>query len=182
MNRNVLSVREIRETDITPIADYWLNSDKAFLKGMGVDLDKLPSREEWGQMLMEQLNTPLEQKKSYCIIWVVDGKATGHSNINKIIFGEEAFMHLHIWDGEIRAKGFGLEWIRMTLPYFFENYNLKKLYCEPYALNPAPNRILEKAGFELVKEYVTTPGWINFEQPVKLWEMTLEKFRKTNPL
>lgn len=35
--------------------------------------------------------------------------------------------------------------------------------------NPAPNKTLKKAGFELVKEYVTTPGPINFEQPVKLW-------------
>jgi hypothetical protein len=54
---------------------------------------------------------------------------------------------------------------------------LKKLFCEPYALNPAPNKTLEKIGFEFVKEYITTPGWINFEQPVKLWMMDFEKFK-----
>jgi RimJ/RimL family protein N-acetyltransferase len=178
MRGNVLSVRELRETDIDLIADYWLNSDGEFLRSLGVDLDKLPTRENWDQMLTEQLNTPLEQKKSYCIIWEVDGKATGHSNINKIIFGDEAYMHLHIWDEEIRQKGFGTAWIKMTLPWFFEKYQLKKLYCEPYALNPAPNRTMEKVGFEFMREYVTTPGWINFEQPVKLWEMSYERFKE----
>jgi len=37
---------------------------------------------------------------------------------------------------------------------------------------------MEKLGFEFIKEYITVPGWINFEQSVKHWELTLEKFRK----
>jgi RimJ/RimL family protein N-acetyltransferase len=107
----------------------------------------------------------IEEKKSYCIIWLVDDTPVGHSNINKIVFGEEAFMHLHIWDNTIRKKGFGTEMVKRTLPYFFNNYKLRNLYCEPYALNAAPNKTLEKVGFEFVKQYTTTPGWINFEQP-----------------
>jgi RimJ/RimL family protein N-acetyltransferase len=147
---------------------------------MGVDLNKMPGRDEWKQMLTEQLSQSYEEKKSYCIIWQVDNKPVGHSNINKIIFGEEAYMHLHIWYPDIRKKSFGTTFIKMTLPWFFEKYKLKKLYCEPYALNPAPNKILEKVGFEFVKEYVTTPGWLNFEQPVKLWVMSYSRFKKLN--
>jgi RimJ/RimL family protein N-acetyltransferase len=60
----------------------------------------------------------------------------------------------------------------MTLPYFFENYSLEELYCEPYALNPAPNRTLAKVGFKLVRQEVTTPGILNFEQEVNLWKIT----------
>jgi RimJ/RimL family protein N-acetyltransferase len=143
---------------------------------MGVDLSKIPAEDEWREMLSEQIKTPLEKKKSYCIIWEIDNTPIGHSNINKILFGEEAFMHLHIWHQDERKKGFGINLIKTTLPYYFENFQLKKLFCEPYAFNVAPNKTLEKAGFTFVKRYTTVPGWLNFEQEVNLWEMSYETF------
>ena len=178
MTKSLLSVRELRQIDIDPIIQYWLGSDEDFLRGMGVDIAKIPSREEWEKMLSEQLSQQIEEKKSYCIIWQVDNNAVGHSNVNKIIFGEEAYMHLHMWDPTNRKKGFGIEFMKMTLPYFFKRLRLKKLYCEPFALNPAPNKALAKVGFEFVKEYTTIPGWLNFEQPVKRWELSNERFKQ----
>jgi RimJ/RimL family protein N-acetyltransferase len=173
-----LSVREMRQDDIELIIQYWLSADPVFLAGMGVDLSKMPSKEEWNKMLHEQLSQSYKEKKSYCMIWLVDGEPVGHSNVNKIIFGEEAYMHLHLWKPGKRKKGFGVELVRKTIPWFFQNLQLKKLYCEPYALNPAPNRVLEKVGFSFVKEYRTTPGWLNFEQSVKRWEVGLEDMKK----
>ena len=173
-----LSVREIQSSDFDLLANYWFESDKSHLEGMGVDLNKMPARDQFLQMLSDHYNTPIHERKSYCIIWLVEGIPVGHSNTNPAIFGKEAFMHLHIWNTNIRSKGMGIEFVKMTLPFFFENLQLKKLYCQPYALNPAPNKSLEKVGFEFVKEYITIPGFINFEQPVKLWEMSLEKFKQ----
>lgn len=176
--KNTFSVRELTRADIVPLVNYWLGADNEFLTGMGCDVCKMPTEKEWHRMLNEQLRTPLEEKKSYCIIWLIGGKPAGHSNINKIIFGNEAYMHLHLWNTAEREKGAGTALVRMTLPYFFENYRLQKLFCEPYALNAAPNKVLEKAGFRFVKEYITTPNQINFEQPVKRWEMSAEAFQK----
>ena len=65
----MLSVREIQKEDINSITQSWLNSDSSFLTGMGVDLNKLPARNELEQVLLSQINTPVEEKKSYCIIW-----------------------------------------------------------------------------------------------------------------
>ncbi|MUV02499.1 hypothetical protein GN157_02150 [Flavobacterium rakeshii] len=59
----------------------------------------------------------------------------------------------------------------MSTAAYFNNLKLKKLYCQPNAFNPSPNKTLEKAGFRFVKEYITTPGSITFEQAVKLWEI-----------
>jgi RimJ/RimL family protein N-acetyltransferase len=176
MNKDILSVREMTAADIEPLTQYWLQADKEFLKAMGVDTGKMPDKETWIKMLSEQLSQPYLQKKSYCIIWLMDDKPIGHSNVNKIVFDEEAYMHLHLWNSLTRKKGLGVQLVKMTLPYYFKNLGLKKLYCEPYALNPAPHKTLEKVGFRFVKEYVTTPGWLNFEQPVKLWEMTYNMF------
>lgn len=176
MNKSTLSVREIEPRDIDFITDYWLLSDQTFLQNMGVDLSKMPDREQWQNMLTEQISQPYEQKKSNCIIWQVDGKAVGHSNVNKIIFGHEAYMHLHLWYPEVRQRGLGSTLVKMTLPYFFRNLNLKKIYCEPYALNPAPNNTLKKIGFELIKTYTTIPGYLNFEQQVNLWVLSHDQY------
>lgn len=180
MPDNTLSVREIQKHDIAPITQYWLGSDHAFLHGMGVDVSKIPGREEWNNMLSEQLRQPYNKKQSYCIIWQLQDRAIGHSNVNKIVFGKEAYMHLHLWNTTERKQGMGTNLVNMTLPYFFENLKLKMLYCEPYASNPAPNKTLEKVGFTFIKTYTTIPGWLNFEQKVNRWELSLEQYLYLN--
>jgi RimJ/RimL family protein N-acetyltransferase len=172
----MLSVREIQNNDIPLITAYWLAAKTVYLQGMGVDVEKMPTQEQWFNILSEPLRQEYKKKKSYCTIWEMDGNPIGHCNINKIIFGQEAFMHLHLWYPDKRTKGAGVQLIKKSLPYFFNNLQLKTLYCEPYALNPAPNKALAKAGFEFVKEYITTPGYLNFEQRVCLWQMTKEQF------
>ena len=175
-----LSVREIQEQDIPLLVAYWTTAEPDFLKGMGVDLAKMPSANDFTAMLMNQLHTAIELKRSFCMIWELEGKPVGHSNTNPTTFGEEATMHLHIWKPQHRAAGMGLAFVKLTVPQFFEKLRLKTLFCEPYALNPAPNRTLEKAGFEFVKEYTTTPGSLNFEQPVKRWQMTYGRLKSLN--
>lgn len=171
MAEGKLSVRELEEKDIPLLADYWFNASPEQLNAMGADIDKLPPRKMFEARLKMQSALPYPEKEAYVLIWEVDGNPIGHSNLNPVKFGGNGYMHLHMWDSTIRQKGIGTELVRMSIPYFFKNMQLQKLYCEPYALNPAPQRVLEKTGFKFVKEYVTTPGSITFEQPVKLWQM-----------
>ncbi|MBL7825239.1 MAG: GNAT family N-acetyltransferase [Saprospiraceae bacterium] len=170
-----LTVREIENRDIDKIADYWMNASPDFLEGMGVDLQKMPSRQQWQEMLGAQIQEPYESKKSYCMIWEIDGEAVGHCNVNKIVFGTSAYMHLHLWVGGHRQKGIGTQFVKMCIPWFFKNLELKELFCEPYKLNAAPNKTLQNIGFQFVRNYVTVPGWINFEQEVSLWSLPKEK-------
>lgn len=145
---------------------------------MGADSALMPAEAYWVKALTEQINTPYENKMAYCTIWLLNGEPIGHCNVNKIVFGEEAYMHLHVWNAAVRQKGMGVKLLKQSLPFFFEKLQLKKLYCEPYALNPAPNKTLERAGFLFEEEYITVPGSINFEQPVKRWSMDDETFMK----
>jgi RimJ/RimL family protein N-acetyltransferase len=178
MPDSILSVREIQLPDIDFIVRYWFESDTSYLAAMGVDPAKLPTREQFQQIMTEQINTPIEKRMLYYVIWLSDGVPVGHCNTNPTTFGEQAYMHLHIWNLQGRKKGMGTEFVKLALSHFFENLQLKRLYCQPYALNPAPNSTLEKAGFDLIGEFTTTPGRFNFEQPVKLWEMSYEKYKK----
>lgn len=172
-----LTIREIINEDINLIADYWLLSPPEFLMSMGVDLAKRPSRESFTKMLESQIQSPLIEKQTYALIWEIDGKAVGHCNVNNIDFGKSAFMHLHFWNQENRKKGMGIDFVKKSMAMFFETLELKTICCEPYALNPAPNKVLSKVGFAFVKTHVCIPGSLNFEQEVNLWKMDRNVFR-----
>lgn len=171
-----LSIREWQLQDVDRIIDYFTLSDAGFLKGMGADKSKIPNRKEWREKLEPELDKPYTQKENYYMIWVLNNVSIGHSNINNIKFGESATMHLHLWKTNQRKNGLGVEFIKLTIPSYFENFKLKKIICEPYAANIAPNKTLKKIGFNLVKTYNTIPGFINFYQTVNRYELTKEQF------
>lgn len=171
-----LSVRELQLADIENIVDYFFNASADFLKGMGADKSKLPVKKEWMAKLKLELQKPYQQKEFYYIIWLIDNQLVGHSNVNNIELGESATMHLHLWENDKRKSGLGLEFLKLTLPYFFKNLYLKTLVCEPYSENIAPNRTLKKLGFKLVRTYETIPGLINFKQMVNRYELTNTEF------
>ncbi len=173
MRRNI---RELSINDIDRIINYFLQAEQDFLRGMGVEPKKLPQYNDWQKILLEDLDRSTPQKNFYYLIWELDDCPVGHSNINKIIFGKEAYMHLHLWEQGERGSGNGTYFIRKSIDKYFKNFELQNLFCEPYAMNPAPNKTLAKIGFELVKKYDTTPGWINFHQTVNRWVLSQEKW------
>ena len=134
MAGNNLSVRELQQTDINSIIDYWLNSDPSFIEAMGVDKAKILSRIQWKEMLTEQIEQPYQKKQSYCTIWLLNEKPIGHCNVNKIIFAEEAYMHLHIWKAEYRKSGTGTALVKKSIPFFFKNLKMNDTAasCELY--------------------------------------------------
>jgi RimJ/RimL family protein N-acetyltransferase len=143
---------------------------------MGVDSSKLPKREEWLNRLLAEHTKPVERKKFFYVIWLLNSEPVGHSNINKISFGDEAYMHLHLWHADRRKKGMGFELMKKSIPYYFDRFQLKRLYCEPSAFNEAPNSTLRKLGFKFIKQYNTTPGWINLFQTVNSWYLDLKMY------
>ena len=172
----MLSVRELEAADLPNIIDYWTSASAEHLGGMGVDVSKMPSVGQWNEMLADQLAQPYELKESYCLIWELEGQPIGHCNVTNIVFGEQAYMHLHVWNPADRGMGYGSNLVQLSIPYFFRNLKLQRLFSAPYALNPAPNRTLERAGFRFVKEYTGIPGSFSFEQQAKLWKVGREQF------
>ena len=152
--------------DYERMIDYFLCADPVFLKGMGVDPQKLPQREIWlDSALRDQERPDGDRQRSY-LAWIYQGAPVGHSSVNKIAIGEQAFIHLHMWDGGLRKAGLGTQFLTASAAEFMRALRLRRIYCEPYAENPAPNRVLPKCGFRFVKRYRTIPGDINFEQDV----------------
>jgi RimJ/RimL family protein N-acetyltransferase len=155
------------------MVDYFLGAQDSFLNGMGVARSLLPPREEWLRSALADHQAPDNQKDRLYMGWFYQGRQIGHSSVNKIQIGEEAFFHLHLWHPELRMSGLGTNLCRQSIKIFFDRLRLKRLWSEPYAENTAPNRTLLKLGFEFVKRYRTVPGAISFEQDVNLYRLEL---------
>lgn len=169
-----LKVRKMTVSEIPLMVDYFLESSTEFLKGMGADKRKLPARENWIGKLEKDFLKPNKEKEFFYLVWLINEEAVGHSNINKIDYGNTATMHLHLWHSVKRKRGLGVEFLKMTIPIYFREFELKALFCEPKAENEAPNKVLRKTGFRFVKSYETIPGWINFKQKVNRYEYKKE--------
>jgi [ribosomal protein S5]-alanine N-acetyltransferase len=170
----------VEETEVRPFSsreeyelmlDYFYKADDAFLCGMGVDRLKLPERDKWLDALLVDHEKPGEERDRFYLVWMFRGERVEHSSINKIVRGIEAFIHLHLWSARLRKAGLGTEFVRKSANFYFERFDLKKLICEPWAGNLAPNRVLEKLGFTFVTRYRTIPGVIAYEQEVNRYEL-----------
>ena len=122
-----ISVRELKIIDLDLLANYWYQADSAYLRSMGADQSKLPTRDRMIQALTKQVKSPIKDKKSYALIWELDGKQIGHSNVNNLTFGEEGTMHLHLWQVDNRKKGIGTKLVQILIRKLNSLISLKQI-------------------------------------------------------
>ena len=89
--------RPMRPAEASLIIDYFHNASPEFLHGLGVDPAKLPAREQWRAHYDREFSLPVEQRKSFLVLWELADAPIGFSTADKIEIGKQAFMHLHIF-------------------------------------------------------------------------------------
>jgi RimJ/RimL family protein N-acetyltransferase len=164
-----ISVREMQAEEVGAVIDYFHNATPEHLELLGVDPTRLPTRTQWKQLYEHDYSQPRERRRSLLLLWQLDGKSLGFSSADKIKYGDEAYMHLHVFESNSRRAGYGAICVRQSVDIYFELLALERLVCEPNAFNTAPNRTLQKAGFRYVKTHMTVPGPLNFHQAVTQW-------------
>lgn len=164
-----LAVREMRLAEVNLRIDYFHDAPDEHLRRMGVDRARLPARHAWRAFHEEDFARPLKDRLNYLLVWECDGEAVGFSSADHITFGAEAFMHLHIVRPQMRQQGMGAAFVEESARLYFESLELVRLFSEPNALNTAPNRALQRAGFRFLFTHETTPGTINYPQLVTRW-------------
>ena len=157
----------VDEVDL--VIDYFHSATPEHLELVGVDPTRLPRRRHWREHYVAEYGKPSGDRSTLLVVWESDGEAVGFSTADRLVRGEEAFMHLHIVDAHRRRSGLGNVFVRRTAALYVEVLGLKRLFCEPNAFNVAPNRTLQSAGFRYVKTHMTTPGPLNYHQAVTRW-------------
>ena len=166
-----LTVREMMSSEVNIIIQYFQDSTPEHLEILGVDPSRLPPAQSWRERLQRECTLSIEQRTMMLVIWLSDDQPVGFSTSDKIRYGEQAHMHLHVTEPERRHQGTGVECVRRSADIYFERLKLKRLFCEPNAFNVPPNRTLQKAGFKYLKTHMTVPGPLNFHQAVTRWVM-----------
>jgi RimJ/RimL family protein N-acetyltransferase len=169
------AIRPLKLDEAHLVINYFLKADHQFLNSLGVDPEKLPAYDEWHRVFEQDFGRPLENRRFFYVLWEIDGQPVGHSNISDIVYGQEAYMHLHVWHPAKRKQGNGSYFVRESIKTYFRTFNLQTLFCQPYSLNPAPNKTLAKVEFEFLGTYEITPGWINFQQSINKWRLTRDQ-------
>ncbi len=95
----------------------------------------------------------------------------GFSSRDRIRFGVDAFMHLHLLHAHDRRAGLGAEFVRQSARLYMDVLQLQRLFCEPNAFNVAPNRALQRAGFRYLFTHHAQPSPINFPQVTTRWQL-----------
>jgi RimJ/RimL family protein N-acetyltransferase len=164
-----LTVREMTVVETDLIIEYFYSSTPEHLETLGVDPTRLPNPESWRERLRHEFARPVEQRATIVVVWLSGDRPIGFSSSDKIAYGRQANMHLHVTDPERRNQGIGAECVRRSVDIYFERLKLKRLFCKPNAFNVAPNRTLQKAGFKYLKTHMTVPGPLNYHQAVTRW-------------
>jgi RimJ/RimL family protein N-acetyltransferase len=162
-------VRPMTLEEADRIIAYFHTSTPEHLEILGVDPSRLPSASDWQRRYAQMFEQPVEQRASFIVSWLDGDRFIGFSTTDKISFGEQANMHLHIVEPSLRNSGIGTACVTQSVDIYFATLKLKRLFCEPNAFNVAPNRTLQKAGFKYLKTHMTVPGILNFRQPVNRW-------------
>jgi RimJ/RimL family protein N-acetyltransferase len=164
-----LTVREMMDSEVDLIIEYFQSSTSEHLETLGVDPSRLPPVESWRERLRRESTLPVERRAVVLVTWPSDDRPVGFSTSDKIRYGEQANMHLHVTEPEHQHQGIGVDCVRRSVDLYFERPKLKRLFCEPNAFNVAPNRTLQKAGFKYLKTHMTVPGPLNYHQAVTRW-------------
>jgi hypothetical protein len=141
-----LVVREMALDEVDLVIDYFYGSTPEHLETMGVDPTRLPTREDWWARYVAEYGKSVQERSTLLVIWELDGVAFGFSSPDKIVYGKQAHMHLHIVDPQRRRSGIGAACVRETVELYFNALALRFLFCEPNAFNMAPNRTLQSVG------------------------------------
>ena len=91
-----LTVREMMDTEVDLIIDYFYNATPEYLETLGVDPTRLPPAQAWRDRLCREGELAFDQRSVVPVIWLSDDRPVGFSTADKIRYGEQANMHLHV--------------------------------------------------------------------------------------
>ena len=165
------AVRPLELEDVPHIVDYWVNAGPEHLLAMGTDASQVPGRARWQANLERIVGTPERDATTFYLVWVVDGRAIGFNSLKNIVYGDSGEMHLHIWEESSRRKGYGAPLFCLAAIEFFRRFELKSIYCEPSASNPAPNAMLQRIGFPLVRTHTAASSEISLVCELNRYEV-----------
>ena len=103
-----LTVREMTDSEFELVIEYFYKSTPEFLETLGVDPTRFPSPDSWRERFQRERARPIQRRTWLIVTWLADNQPLGFSTSDKIVYGEQANMHLHVVDPEHRNRGYAV--------------------------------------------------------------------------
>jgi RimJ/RimL family protein N-acetyltransferase len=178
-----LSLRDLNESDISMIMDYWYRSPPGYIEAMGVDWAKVVTEPEYRETLAKkcQLNATLPESKINAVVILYEGRPIGFHTINPLVENDYGVFHAHVIDTSLRRQGIASHSYRMATRLFMKRFNLQKIIFKTPVQNSGANAVKAKIGIRLIgEEVVQNFNILKDGTRVKVYELTREEAERFN--
>ena len=157
-----LTVREMTAAETDLIVEYFLNSTPEHLEMLGVDPTRFPPAASWRERLRREAALPIEQRSAVLVIWLSDDQPIGFSTADKISFGEQANMHLHVIDLERRHQGIGADCVRRSVDLYFETIEAEAAFLRTARVQRGAQSHAAEGRFQVSQDAYDRAGAVQF--------------------
>ncbi len=150
----MITVRDLHESDIPWILDYWFRSPREQIESMGVDWAKFPEEAVMRQNLLEKChsNQALYQSKLNALIVERDGIPVGFHTLFPYIEQDFGIFHAHLFRPGDRRQGISSRSYPLACRVFMERFELKRILFKTPSQNRGAIRVKEKLGIRHIGE------------------------------
>lgn len=175
-----LLLRDLSESDIPLVLDYWFRSSPGFIESMGVDLKKLPKEQEMALNLTEKCreNAKLPTSKLNALIISYQGQPIGVHTLFPFTEGDFGIFHAHIWKPEMRQQGLAKFTYPRACLEFINRFNLNRILFKTPVQNIGAIKVKEKLGIRSIGEEVIGFSIIKEGTNAKVFELTRNEAEK----
>lgn len=145
-----LAIRELQPNDAYLINKYWEETTDEDLARMGEV--RRPDPKGTIEFINEYCakRLPPSRSEEEIVIWMCENNPIGYCTLKQIKYGDEAQIHIHMWERTLRGKGLGSILFCLSAKKYIGDFQLKNLYCQPKHDNAMPNGMLKRVGFEFL--------------------------------
>lgn len=170
-------MRDISSGDIDEIVSYWHDSDGDFLTSIGVNLEKIVSRETTQEIFSRSLPENRNKKDRVTLVFVADDILIGYTNLNFSEHNDEVYAHVHLIKPEYRNKGIVPSLFADVIGVFYRHFNVGQLILQTNTKNKKINSLLINRGLEITKtEYIDKPDGMGSVGEYNFFYVPREKF------
>lgn len=174
---HAVSVRDLSETDIRFVLDYWFRSPPGFIESLGADPTKLPAEAQFADSLRQRVrtNAGLDRSRLTSLAVLHEGQFVGFHNLSPLVEGDFGVFHAHISRPEFRGRGVAECSYPQACRVFLQRFALKRILFKTPAQNVGAIRVKEKLGIRFIGEELVDFGVIRPGTLARVYELTREE-------
>jgi RimJ/RimL family protein N-acetyltransferase len=169
----VIRLRDLQEEDIPALVSYWADSSPEYIRSIGADPRKVPSRDQLQTTYRSALpeNGP-GRSRIVLIAESIKGNLIGYTNLS-IKSAEESYAHVHILDPAYRSRGVAQALFPRAMRQFFRLVPIRKILMQTSPENQRVNRFLQAVGLTPERVHIENPD--GMARPGEFNVYTLER-------